>query len=319
MSFLNDDEEYDEKELDGARRLAFEYDNHKLMCDKHWTDPNPNYKINYINISNDVIVIRDDTICGGTKARFLADSLPLSTGYDEFVYVSSHYGGAQVALAVAVRQLNTTRGSKYKATVFTTPIYSNEKYPAYVRLAKELGANIIESDDPHDDAYEYCEQQSEKRYLLPNGLALPKLEDHLINLAKRIKSKFGQFDLVCSVIGSGTLTRCLQKAGLGKRYLAIGTQGGNYNHTILFQFVFYFPNILSRNKGPAHAYNGGDAEIIVHDQEFKDLVRKNDIPPFPSSGWYDAKGWKYLWDIKKADDRREKGHNKRMYLFWNVY
>lgn len=230
MSFVDDDDD-DDDNSDRKERIAFEYQQRKTICKKHWLDGSPNYEIKYTRIDKNIIVIRDDTLCGGTKSRFLASSLPVEdTTYDEFVYVSSHYGGAQIALAVAVKQLNMRKGYKYKATVFSTPINDiKDEYPTYTRLATELGAKIIESNDPHDDAQEYCDQRSTKRFLLPNGLALPKLEEYLIDFAKTIKAKFGQFDLVCSVIGSGTLTRCLQKAGLGKRYLAIGTQGGkNY-------------------------------------------------------------------------------------------
>ena len=50
-----------------------------------------------------VFVVRDDFIKGGTK-RCFADKLIY--GFDEVVYASPVYGGAQIALAYAAKELN---------------------------------------------------------------------------------------------------------------------------------------------------------------------------------------------------------------------
>ena len=49
----------------------------------------------------EIVVIRDDLLCGGTKSRVAYPFIEnlVSKGYKEFVYVSPWYGGAQIALA----------------------------------------------------------------------------------------------------------------------------------------------------------------------------------------------------------------------------
>lgn len=224
MSFITDEE--DNVGDTDANRIARDYERRLKVCNKIILNTiDPNYDLYYNKVEGNIIVIRDDNLCGGTKSRFLASSLPFDQGYTEFVYVSSHYGGAQVALAVAIRQLNMNSNKKYRGTIFTTP-FSSQDLPTFTKMTRDMGVKIMTSQDPHGDAIEYVETRPQSRFLLPNGLALSKLEEHLTLFAKKILEKFGKFDLVCSAIGSGTLTRSLQRAGLANRYIAIGTQGG---------------------------------------------------------------------------------------------
>jgi cysteine synthase len=79
-----------------------------------------------------ILVVRDDYIPGGTKRRF---SDQLIKGYREVVYTSPVYGGAQIALAHAGKEVGV------KVTIFC----AKRKTPhARTLEAKRAGATIIQ-------------------------------------------------------------------------------------------------------------------------------------------------------------------------------
>ncbi len=59
---------------------------------------------------DEIVVVRDDLVAGGTKRRVLPSIL---IGADEFVYASPAYGYAQIALAYSCAALGR------QATIFT--------------------------------------------------------------------------------------------------------------------------------------------------------------------------------------------------------
>lgn len=207
-----------------------------------------------------VLVVRDDYISGGTKRRF-ADQL--IKGYREVVYASPVYGGAQIALAHAGREIGV------KVTIFC----AKRKTP-HVRTmeAKKAGATIIQVPYGYlsnviSKAKAYCKETG--AYLLPFGLETPLAFGEIAKVARQIQeANLGVSEVWC-VGGSGVLSRSLQ---LG------------------FTSVARF-NIVQVGK-ELDASKLGNAKIYKHPFTFdKDSKVK---PPFPSCSNYDAKGWEYV-------------------------
>ena len=76
----------------------------EVCLDSILVDPTtfPIYTEEYNFLELDMVVVRDDLLCGGTKSRVLYPYLinsGLANKYSEFIYVSPSYGGAQIALA----------------------------------------------------------------------------------------------------------------------------------------------------------------------------------------------------------------------------
>jgi hypothetical protein len=235
---------------------------------------------------NNVTVIRDDLCCGGTKSRYLSRVLPKS--YSSYLYVTSWWGGAQIALALAVQELNCVNPLHKRSAIIVT-FDPKGPLPAHVRVAQEFGAKLIlvptkSWQDLHDVAENYIDDHPDT-WLVPNGIDTPEAHREIKALGKAIRAELGQFDEVWSVAGSGCLTRGLQASGLGNDYYAVAVTGG-------------IPDI-------------GEAHGILHPQSFDERVDPADKPPFPSALHYDAKGWQYAWESAQQ-------HPDRKILYWNV-
>lgn len=235
---------------------------------------------------NNVTVIRDDLRCAGTKSRYLVRVLPKK--YSAYLYVTAWWGGAQIALALAVQELNRANPTTKRSAIIVT-FKPEGPLPAHVRVAQELGAQLIlvptkSWQDLVDVAENYIEDHPDT-WLVPNGIDTPAAHQEIKALGSAIRSQLGPFDEVWSVAGSGCLTRGLQASGLGKEYFAVAVTGG-------------MPNI-----GKAHG--------ILHPQSFDERVDPEDHPPFPSASHYDAKGWQYAWESARQ-------HPDRRILYWNV-
>lgn len=236
---------------------------------------------------DNVTVIRDDLVCGGTKSRYLVRVLPKR--YSQYLYISSWWGGAQIALAVAVQELNRKFPTSRQRSAIIVIFKPEGELSAHARIAQELGATLIQIptqnwQDLVDVAETYVTDHP-NTYLVPNGIDTPETHQEIAKLGSAIRQKLGQFDEVWSVAGSGALTRGLQASGLGKKFFAVAVTGG-------------MPDV-------------GKAVGILHSQSFDQRVDQVDHPPFSSASHYDAKGWKYAWD--SAQD-----HPDRRILFWNV-
>lgn len=220
------------------------------------------FNIYYQQINN-ITIIRDDLLCGGTKSRFVMDVIKMYHQYDEFVYISPWYGGAQIALSWGVYHYNSTYGTRKKATIFIKP--TNYLYP-YMKIAKEFGAKY----------YFYTNIKQVNFYLtkhpnallVPYGFNLPIVIDKIAELGKFLKNKLGKFDEFYYACGSGTLIRGIQKSELAEKYYAICVTGG-------------VPDV-------------GDATAYEHYLSFDEIVPDREKPPFPSAIHYDAKAWAYV-------------------------
>jgi hypothetical protein len=158
---------------------------------------------------DNVFVVRDDMLPGGTKRR----ALPvLMNGAGEYVYASPVYGYAQVALAHVARE------SGKRATVFCA---RRSVRHARTLEAEAAGARIIEVPCGYMSvlrarARQYCAVSGAE--LLPFGLNTPAFIEALADIARSLKVNPPE---VWTVAGSGVLTRALQLAWPGARFFAV--------------------------------------------------------------------------------------------------
>ena len=256
----------------------------------------PNYIIHReIPLRDDltITVVRDDVFCGGTKQRAFLASFYERSEYEEFIYVSSWYGGCQVALASAVDILNSTPNEhgvlprkKYSATIFTP---TTDHPRAHTFVTQSLGAKIIYCNAPEQAALAY-EKQSSKRCILNNGfryvLFLSKnnhtslrssiVIKEIANFARSLKEfrevqeNREKFDECWCAVGSGTLLTALQEADLAKEYHGVCVYGTS-------------PEI-------------GNAIAHFPEFPFEDPAPEDEIPPYPSATRYDSKVWDFVKD-----------------------
>ena len=97
-----------------------------------------------------ILVVRDDLLSGGTKARFLP---VLFEKADEAVYASPAEGGAQTALATVARQLGkrstifvARRGKPHDRTLDKGVLYATRSAPTSVLAGHRKG--LTERDRP---------------------------------------------------------------------------------------------------------------------------------------------------------------------------
>lgn len=147
-----------------------------------------------------VLVVRDDLIAGGTKVRAIES---LMNGKQEYVYASPASGYAQIALAIGC----ASKGKQ--ATIFTAK--RKEMHKRTVQ-AKRAGAKIVQVPcgyltNVQAKAQAYAELTG--ACLLPFGFDSQEIRDALASVAADLKINPKE---VWTVAGSGTLTRALQQA-----------------------------------------------------------------------------------------------------------
>jgi hypothetical protein len=155
------------------------------------------------------LVVRDDRIAGGTKARV---AHLLFGAQAEYVYASPVYGYAQIALAHAAR----LHGKR--ATIFCAA--RNQMHPR-TREAEAAGAQVVQVPNGYlshvrSRAKKYC-ADSGARYI-NFGFDTPEVREALVAIARAIPVK--PFE-VWSVAGSGMLSRALQAAWPEARFYAV--------------------------------------------------------------------------------------------------
>lgn len=156
-----------------------------------------------------IMVVRDDLVAGGTKARVIPSFLG---GADEFVYASPVYGYAQIALA------HSCAAASKRSTIFCAK--RSTLHPRTVE-AKRAGAKIVQV------PYGYLSnvQAKARAYadttgatLLPWGFDFPAFLEGLAGVARRMEIEPTE---VWTVAGSGTLSRALQMAWPNARFYAV--------------------------------------------------------------------------------------------------
>ncbi len=202
-----------------------------------------------------VLVVRDDLLPGGTKARFMP---MLFDGAREAVYASPAEGGAQTALATVARQLGK------RATIFVAK--RRKPHPRTLEAAR-LGATVIEVAPGYLSvvqarAREYCARTGAR--LAPFGVDMPEAIDAIA--AAAIATGVDPDEVWCAA-GSGVLARALAKAWPHAR-----------RHVVQ----------VGRALTPAEV---AGATIHVYPAPFGREAKLR--PPFPSDPHYDAKAWEF--------------------------
>jgi len=164
-------------------------------------------------VGNEIVVIREDLLFGGTKQRACEPYLEVlkSEGHFHFVYASPFAGFAQVALAASCEKLGL------KATIFCerTAIGAEPKFHDFSLLAKECGASIVLCESLNDAEQRAIDfSRSVGAYKIPLGFACDLFHKLMLqclavqwsNIAVRLQSQ--PMQLWVST-GSGTLTKIL--------------------------------------------------------------------------------------------------------------
>lgn len=223
-----------------------------------------------------ITVIRHDLLCGGTKSLISMDHL--LEDYPEhilnFVYITTPYGGAQVALAWTIKELNLGDNKKRKAIIFTEGNPNGEQDKAYTRMAKELDAEMIfipGNENIVAKAKKYVDE-NKNSVIVPNGFTTPKNISRLAKILKKsvnaIIGTNNKFDASWCATASGGLIRSLQEADIANKYYGLCVY--QQRPTIMGNGIPVFPE-----KGIAYP------------------VAIKDMPTYPSSAHYDGKVWSY--------------------------
>jgi hypothetical protein len=222
----------------------------------------------------EIIVVRDDFLCGGSKSRFCYSFLKekVKQGYREFVYISPWYGLAGTSLAWDLKLITQETGIFLRSRVYIDKYPLDDimgELPPYIKIATEYGADVIQV--PHDQekfdiAHDYCRRTG--ALFIEPGFNHPEVIQKISELVQPIKQQYGTFDEIWTAIGSGTLIRGLQKGNLGKEYYG----------------VCVFQNCPFIDK--AHG--------IIHNQGFNTPVKLENAPPFRSAMYYDGKVFQHV-------------------------
>lgn len=209
----------------------------------------------------EILVVRDDLLPGGTKARFLPY---LFEGVEELVYASPAEGGMQLALAYTAGRLGR------RATVF---VAARRKPHPRTAEAEAAGANIVTVRPGYlavvqARAREYAARTPSARYLELGG-ASEAAELRLASHARRVADEVGSVEQVWCASGSGLLTRALQRAWPNAAHFAV--QVGR----------------------PIE--DPGIALVVEAPYRFAQKARSE--PPFPSCPHYDAKAWELAREL----------------------
>jgi|SRR6185312_9059228 len=220
-----------------------------------------------------ISVVREDLLVGGTKRRFVDDYVKhfAAKGAREFVYATTVYGGAQIALAHACRAVGV------QATVFGA---ERKVLHARSQEAVDAGAKFISVPmgfltNVQAKARAYC--QTTGAHLMPFGFDSPAALAAIANAATRVRQNCGRFDVAVCAVGSGVLIRALQQAQLARSYVGV---------------------LVGRDHASAD-----NAELIRHKLQFGSDAPRAERPPFPSCSNYDAKAWKTARDLRAKFSR----------------
>lgn len=201
-----------------------------------------------------IVVVRDDQMPGGTKARALPSVM--TGGAREYVYASPAAGYAQLAIALVARDQGK------RATVFCAA--RRERHRLTI-AAEAAGARIVEVPVGYmsvvrSRARSYCAVSGAT--LLPFGLDVPVFLEALAGIARELPVRPRE---VWTVAGSGVVTRALQLAWPDA--------------------VFFAVQVGAEPKA-------GRAVVLKAPERFEQEARVR--PPFPSCVNYDAKAWQFI-------------------------
>lgn len=242
---------------------------------KDWEDPNPKP---IVEKHGKFFVVRDDLLGCGSKVRFI-DHLIRNDPAEEWVFGGANkVGWGPISLTHVCNRYNK------KATFFMakreTPTWHQQKVLDMGGTINWVNMGMLNVTLAR--ANQYCERSPNTRKTLPLGLEHPSVLASVIKVARALEC-IDQISEIWTVASSGTLNRGLQLA---------------------------FPHL------PAHAVQIGHkmterelgrAKLYVSKYKFDKAVKENELPPYPSEIFYDAKIWSFVNE-----------HAKENALIWNV-
>ena len=236
----------------------------------------------YIKTYNNIQVLRDDLLPGGTKSILLEKIL--DTKYDEYVYASPVYGAAQIALSAYCKSIGK------KATIFCA---ERKTLHENTERCIELGAKVVQV--PYGylkvvqyNANKYCEETGAN--LLPFGFDTQDTRDLIADRTRSIINAMGyEPDEIWCAVGSGVLMEGILQGTNSARINGVQV-GKEYE-------IEEKRNIDGMNR------------VTLHRHELPFEKPANYFGDFPSTPNYDLKAWEFC--------NKNKGDGK--ILFWNVY
>lgn len=213
-------------------------------------------------IGNDISVVRDDLLPGGSKSRFLP---PLIEGAREVVFGGPFCGGAPLALSVVGREMGI------RVTLF----YAARKHLHRRQImALRNGAQIYPvrpgyMTNVQAKARAYCEMTG--ALFLPLGFDRPEAAEPFIEVMLGVRKRIGSPSQVWAATGSGMLARCLGEAFPESEVLGVAV------------------GLKSRHERQAFPEN---VRIIEAPYRFEQECKA--AAPFPSCPNYDRKAWEIM-------------------------
>lgn len=241
---------------------------------------NINPKLVIDTLDNDMKVVRDDLLMGGTKQRGIVNLF--DTDADELVYAGPNTGFAQIALAIGARLTGK------KATVFVSRI---RPMTPMTLTAIRLGANVIEGAHKESlsqlraKAAEYVKASGDHVAEAGFGFDDPKFKAAMIEGMRTASEGVLDTDgkhVFWLVGGSAVLTRILYEV-----------------------FPNSWFNVVQVGKQIDWYINFDRSRLFVAPEWFYDPAQ--DPPPYPSVRCYDAKVWQFASKYGKSGD-----------IIWNV-
>lgn len=238
-----------------------------------WQDP---YGMPIVKEHDGVKVVRDDHMVG-SKCRF-ADLLMQNTKEDTVVYVQPRFGLAGPSIIEVANRYN-------KRVVLFMP--SSKKISHHQAVCIERGAEpkfhrIAAMPNLNRLAKKWAEENNAK--FVPLGLKHELVTACAVRVVENLRSTYGDPGHVWFAISTGVLGRALQ-IGWNK----------SQHHAVA----------VSRN---LKAGELGKATVDSDALAFTTNEKKNNLPPFPTVGNYDAKVWKYI----------PKNEQHKNHWMWNV-
>lgn len=205
------------------------------------------------------LIVRDDLIPGGTKARVLP-RLYEEWPEEEFVFGGPALGYAQVAMGWAARW--TGKRSTYFVAQRSAGLHER------TQMAKDAGARIVQVPAGRMSVVQarskaYAELVGAR--FLPLGFDVPEFGAAMAREALRAREAIGPVPEIWTASGTGALARALQQAWPDAEH-----------HAVVIGF--------QPDAGEAKLWHA--PESFDQEAEFP--------PPFPSCSNYDAKAWRFM-------------------------
>ena len=230
-----------------------------LAMTEGWEDP---YGMPIVTEHQGVKVVRDDHMVG-SKCRF-ADLLMQNTKEDTIVYVQPRFVLAGPSIIEAAGRYN-------KKVVLFMP--SSKKISHHQAVCIERGAEarfVRIAAMPNLNSYAKKWADENGASFVPLGLRHELVTACAVRVVENIRESYGDPGHVWFAISTGVLGRSLQIGWNNSQHHAVA---------------------VSRN---LKAGELGKATVDSDPMAFTRNERKENLPPFPTVGNYDAKVWKYI-------------------------